>query len=1324
MTDWGRNVINSTSTTIANARAMGGDIGAIGTNKLLKSISFYVGGSGTGRLALYQGGDATDPGGATLVHDFGTFSPSGNNWVTLVIDDNWPTLTQNVFTWCAWKGDDSTVTLFYETTHALGGGDFQVANGRWASGLMSGDETVAFEGTWDDPDTGGAYGAFWYSIYLTYEIIGIGLVSTLDFDDAETSIVVGGGGFEATQATGKIELSDNATYATGTKVAQTVTSWADGSITMTADIGSLAPGGLWLWVTNDNGDLSASKVVTVHRAKAFAMSASANITASGENTTRQMTTPATKAVGDFDGGRIQDDENPGDTIDVTSDGWREDEWCMEALPASVDGETYEFRVLIGGVAADTITVTPGLTISADPNHIALPGVETLALSGDAPTAFREDTITPAVKALLLDEKLPFRVTNHVTLPAVRALVLAGQAPSVEENHFTDVAVAPLVLAGQTPTAFLEHIRAPPVRELDLTGKVPTTLVDGPSTFTIPYVELRLISLKGLQLFGHAPIALDSGDADVTAEPGAETLALSGKAPTLFRETFRTPAIDTLVLAGQAPSVERDYFIDVAEGTLVFAGQAPSAVRADSITPAIDDLVLAGQAPSVEENHFIAVAPDTLLLVGKAPTVMSADARAPGEELLVLAGQAPTVERDYFIDIAAGALVLAGKLPDVLSADAIAPGAGSLVLSGDAPTVERDFFIDITDGTFVLDGKVPTLFHEAFATPAIDDLVLAGQAPTVERDYFIDIAAGSLSLAGKVPDLLAAGNIVPGTESLVLAGIAPTVLTTLSASPAAETLALSGTTPSLNWSIDAPVGALVLSGDAPSVERDFFIDVAAGSLTLAGQAPSIVAAGAIVPPAGELRLTVFRGLQLFGHGPTIEVSTSGTAVPAIGTLVLAGQAPVVITPQSEEPGAGSLALTGAAPTVSVLAGDAVSPAAAELRLTVFRGLQLFGYPPVAFVTTDHEAFPPAGALTLTTHAIITDPVLQPAAATLNIFGYSFTANTQPVITIVVPEATLVMTGYAPERGRGLLLTGYEPNVALSTPVVNPDLLVLSGKTPNIVDTTPQPHVVPVPERRLGITPENVTAGIQRPTDESSLILEGWAPISTASSPVFFPPIAPLVLTPHVIDTDHNIAPPAGTLALTGPAPTVSESDNHYVDPLVGSLTLAGQNVTLFADTQLFQPAAAALTLAGQDVRRGDSISPEAVQRNFNGKTPVVVIGVSRVIEPAIETLSLSGAAPFALIGPVAVADVAELALAGQAPTIVHTTGHLILPAAATLILAPHAPAFRNTLSVLPPAGALLLQPHDVTWTLRQMQLSGANTKLIQQTVKRRVESINR
>jgi hypothetical protein len=106
----------------------------------------------------------------------------------------------------------------------------------------------------------------------------------------------------------------------------------------------------------------------------FLMALSSNITASGVATTGQLTAPSGKTiVSDFVAGRMQDDENPADTIDITTDDYSEFEWCIAANAAAADG-TYNFRVTKAGTALDTYTVTPAWVL--DWAAIIYPGVVT------------------------------------------------------------------------------------------------------------------------------------------------------------------------------------------------------------------------------------------------------------------------------------------------------------------------------------------------------------------------------------------------------------------------------------------------------------------------------------------------------------------------------------------------------------------------------------------------------------------------------------------------------------------------------------------------------------------------------------------------------------------------------------------------------------------------------------------------------------------------------------------------------------------------------------------------------------------------------------
>ncbi len=79
----------------------------------------------------------------------------------------------------------------------------------------------------------------------------------------------------------------------------------------------------------------------------FVLVGSTYIVASGENTTGQLTSPAGKDGTYFQAGRIQDDENPADAIDLASDKYTEIEWCIKATDEAEVDATYEFRITKG-----------------------------------------------------------------------------------------------------------------------------------------------------------------------------------------------------------------------------------------------------------------------------------------------------------------------------------------------------------------------------------------------------------------------------------------------------------------------------------------------------------------------------------------------------------------------------------------------------------------------------------------------------------------------------------------------------------------------------------------------------------------------------------------------------------------------------------------------------------------------------------------------------------------------------------------------------------------------------------------------------------------
>ena len=152
------------------------------------------------------------------------------------------------------------------------------------------------------------------------------------------------------------------------------------------------------------------------------LSASANITASGENTTAQLTAPAGKTTADFGGGRIQDDENPGDAVDLATGDYREDEWSIEFTATAEPGETYEFRVVLAdGTPLDTYAVTPQLTLVGSVEATVVSTIDEVTASLNAVQQFllTIDSDLDKVTAALNADMLP-TTTIQSTIDKVMA----------------------------------------------------------------------------------------------------------------------------------------------------------------------------------------------------------------------------------------------------------------------------------------------------------------------------------------------------------------------------------------------------------------------------------------------------------------------------------------------------------------------------------------------------------------------------------------------------------------------------------------------------------------------------------------------------------------------------------------------------------------------------------------------------------------------------------------------------------------------------------------------------------------------------------------
>jgi hypothetical protein len=145
---------------------------------------------------------------------------------------------------------------------------------------------------------------------------------------------------------------------------------AVGVATLVKDTAGAVTMPVWSESVNGNDAWVGVTLALRQRPEPILLAVSANITASGEDTTPQLTPPDGKTTGDFTPGRIQSDENPTDAIDIDEDGYTEIEFCIQATSAAGNGEVYQFRLTADGVPLDDYDVTAQMTVAAPAGNTA------------------------------------------------------------------------------------------------------------------------------------------------------------------------------------------------------------------------------------------------------------------------------------------------------------------------------------------------------------------------------------------------------------------------------------------------------------------------------------------------------------------------------------------------------------------------------------------------------------------------------------------------------------------------------------------------------------------------------------------------------------------------------------------------------------------------------------------------------------------------------------------------------------------------------------------------------------------------------------------
>jgi len=152
--------------------------------------------------------------------------------------------------------------------------------------------------------------------------------------------------------------------------------------------------------------------------------------------------------GAFTTGRMWDDENGVDAIDLGNNGYTELEWSLAAQAPAVNTDFYEFRVYVAGVPLDTYTVTPkwtigGLVLTASPGAITLTGTAAVAKTARLIQAATGSVLVTGTAAVPKVSRRTVASPGSVLVSGTAATVKSARAIAADAGFVTIAGTAAL-----------------------------------------------------------------------------------------------------------------------------------------------------------------------------------------------------------------------------------------------------------------------------------------------------------------------------------------------------------------------------------------------------------------------------------------------------------------------------------------------------------------------------------------------------------------------------------------------------------------------------------------------------------------------------------------------------------------------------------------------------------------------------------------------------------------------------------------------------------------------------------------------------------------
>ena len=775
-------------------------------------------------------------------------------------------------------------------------------------------------------------------------------------------------------------------------------------------------------------------------------------------------------------------------------------------------------------------------ISAVTNRQIQTTATNITSAGQSLTANDSSTQGYSTVSLALLPQMAVAIT-----PNTGSITLTGIAPSIAAGGGGGTSLTPgagsITLTGQTPVELNPLI--PATGSIALNGLAPT---DG----------LGVIPNAGaLSILGQQGPQSNRG-----TSPGSATLTLTGVAPRFDQDL--TPGAATIVLTGQSP-LSNDTHLQPATGSISLSGNSPGFIWV--LTPGAGALALNSQAGSFGLTLVPAAAAVTL--AGGTSTFNIGLSPASGTLTIIGNTSTMTIVGPVNLVPVCGALTLVGYSPwNSGSSPEMQPNTGTIIITTFGLTAS----LTPGAGSLALTGYAPSTKPVTVRTPNTGVILME----TIGLSRSFSPNTGSLTVVGGSP--LDVATFLPGTGSLSLAGNPP--VQTLTEPPP----------PTANLQIVGYVSQLTQNSFA------FFRTPPSGTIAVNGQGLGPLKLG-ITPPIP------IPDVSYVGNAPTALVNNN--RLQNSGTVLIAGQAPVLSGSVLPSPPPAILTITGYAPSLY----KADVPQSASVAIN--------GNAPS--ITINYRLTPPSAAVALTGQAPTTFSVqtILPQTGALAVAGAAGPALGGSFIVSPLTGAVSIAGNIPALNGAIVISANTGPvNLAGAAPLVGGSFKVApSTGTISVVGNAPAPLTA-----ATNLTPGTGALGIFG----QSSIFDQTLPPATAS----------LAITGNapVIAHLHNAMPATGAIAMSSAAPTF---DTGLV-PGTGSLSVAGY-APMWAGTYngQFTPATATMYVGGNSslifgLFQGKSVREEILEYLTNYLSAVTGISFTRSrVAPAAPPRAIVG-----------------------------------------------------------------------------------------------------